>query len=121
MIKPKKVKAIVHAGQLAPGQKKCRIAFHCLIEQLSRLHEVAARQGIKSHGAEPKRLRPSVKVERSEIGSWSLLDRRFFRRRKFGLQLISDRFRDFALDGEDVGEIAIIGLGPKMGIVSRID
>jgi hypothetical protein len=85
VIVPKKVKAIMHAGQFAPGEQKHRVTFHRLIEKLHRLHEVAARQSIESHGAEPKGFRPGVKIERYEVRSRPLLDRRLFRRRKFSL------------------------------------
>jgi hypothetical protein len=35
--------------------------------------------------------------------------------------LISDRIRDLALNGKDIRQVAIVGLRPKMGIVSRIN
>ena len=37
------------------------------------------------------------------------------------LQLLGDRFGDFALDREDVSQIAIVSLGPKMRVVARVD
>jgi len=37
------------------------------------------------------------------------------------LQGVGDSFGDLALDTEDVGELAIKGIGPQMRIASRLD
>ena len=37
------------------------------------------------------------------------------------LQRVSDRFGDLALDTEDVGELAIKGIGPQMRIAGHLD
>ena len=37
------------------------------------------------------------------------------------LQLVGDGFGDLTLDRKDVGQFAIKGLGPKMGIISCFD
>ena len=37
------------------------------------------------------------------------------------MELVGNRFRNLALDGEHIRKIAIIGLGPEMRIVPRID
>ena len=37
------------------------------------------------------------------------------------LQLIGDRLGDLALDGEDIGQIAIVGLRPEMRVGLRVD
>ena len=41
--------------------------------------------------------------------------------RERGLQLVGDGFRYFALDGEDIGQIAVVGLRPEMRVVPGID
>ena len=40
---------------------------------------------------------------------------------KLRLQRIGDFLRDFALDGEDIFHVAVVGFGPKMGIGAGID
>ena len=40
---------------------------------------------------------------------------------EFCSQLVGDGFRDFALNRKDVGQFAIKGIGPKMGIVGCFD
>ena len=37
------------------------------------------------------------------------------------MERIGDRFGDLALDTEDIGELAVVSLGPKMGIGRCID
>ena len=37
------------------------------------------------------------------------------------MQLIGDGLGDLALDGEDIGQIAIISLRPKMRVGPRVD
>ena len=40
---------------------------------------------------------------------------------KLGLQRLGDCFGDFALDPEDVDELAVVGIGPQMRIAGRLD
>src|SRR5262249_6750819 len=40
---------------------------------------------------------------------------------QLGLQRVSDRFGDLALDAEDVDELAIKGVGPQMRFAGRLD
>ena len=53
------------------------------------------------------------------VGGFSIAA--FLVRRKLGLQLIGDGFGDLALDGKDIGQIAIVGLRPQMRIGPRVD
>jgi hypothetical protein len=50
-----------------------------------------------------------------------LLDRTFLGGREFRLQLVGDAFGNVALDGEDVGQIAIVGLRPEVHVVAGVD
>ena len=45
----------------------------------------------------------------------------FLVRRELSLQLIGNRLGDLALDGEDIGQIAIVGLCPEMRVGAGID
>ena len=42
-------------------------------------------------------------------------------RQQLDLELLHDRLRDLVLDGEDVGQIAVVAIGPEMRPVLRID
>jgi hypothetical protein len=50
-----------------------------------------------------------------------LFDGFLFVRRKLGLQLVGNGLGDLALNGEDIGQIAIVGLGPEMRIIASVD
>src|SRR2546426_9460337 len=52
---------------------------------------------------------------------WPALDRGLFPWRQFGLKLIGNRFRDFALDGKDISQLAVVSFRPKMGVAPRVD
>ena len=43
-----------------------------------------------------------------------LLDRLLLLRQKLDLELLDDRLGDLVLDGEDVGEVAVVAVGPEM-------
>jgi hypothetical protein len=68
-----------------------------------------------------KRLGAAVEIKRGDIGCRRLLDGLFFTRRKFRLKLVGNRFRNFTLNRENVGKIAIVSLSPEMRIVARVD
>src|SRR5438094_3485858 len=48
------------------------------------------------------------------VQSRRFADQFLFLRQQLHFQLLDDSVRDFVLDGEDVGEIAIVSLGPNM-------
>ena len=62
-----------------------------------------------------------VEIERGDIGGRWLLDGPLFARREFRLELVGDSFCDFALNGENVGQIAIVSLRPPMRVSTCID
>src|SRR5436309_1233851 len=72
-------------------------------------------------GISKELLRPQVKIVSSKICRRCLLNRGFFARRNFGLELVGDAFGDLALNGKHISQVAIIGLGPQMCVVPRID
>ena len=37
------------------------------------------------------------------------------------LQVLSHRLRDLALDREDIGQLAIVGVRPEVGVIERVD
>jgi hypothetical protein len=40
---------------------------------------------------------------------------------QFRLQLFRDALRNFTLDRKNIGQLAIVGVGPKMRVIQRID
>src|SRR5207245_8164365 len=71
--------------------------------------------------AKQKVLGAAVEIKRRDVVCGGTLDRALFPRRKLGLELVSNRLCDLALNGEDIREIAIVSLRPKMGVISCID
>src|SRR4051794_34703656 len=68
-----------------------------------------------------KRPGPGEEIKRCEIGSGRVLNGHLFCRRKFRLELVANRASNLGLDGEHVGEIAVVILRPKMDIRSSVD
>src|SRR2546421_7769173 len=56
-----------------------------------------------------------------QVSSGRLFDRFLLVRRKLRLQLVGNGLGDLALNGEDIGKIAIVGLGPEMRIIASVD
>ena len=48
-------------------------------------------------------------------------NRPLLRTRELRLQRVGDRFGNVALDRKNVGQLAIVNVGPKMCVVQRID
>ena len=49
------------------------------------------------------------------------LDRLLLLRQQPHLELLDDRLGDLVLDGEDVGQVAVIAVGPEMRSVCAVD
>ncbi len=62
-----------------------------------------------------------IKIVRGEVCRWSLLDRRLFARRDFGLQLRYDLPGQLAFDCKYIRDIAIVPFRPKVAVRPRID
>src|SRR6266571_4996416 len=62
-----------------------------------------------------------IKIVRGEVCRWSLLDRRLFARRDFGLKLRYDLPGYLAFDYKYVRNIAIVPFRPNMHVCAGID
>src|SRR5439155_5523283 len=109
MVDAKEIKRVMGEGELAIRIKKRWITRDSLVQQIDRL------KGIRF----PDRRRPQknifgarVEIEGADVARWRTLDCVLFTRRKFCLQLIGNRLRDFTLNSEHVRQIAVISLGP---------
>src|SRR5437762_1962345 len=65
--------------------------------------------------------RVGLKAKRSDVVCGGTLNRALFPRRKLCLELVSNRLCDLAFNGEDIREIAIVSLRPKMRVIACID
>ena len=59
---------------------------------------------------------PGVLIEGDKISRRSVLYRLLLVRGELRLQLVGNGFGDLALDGEDIGHIAIVSLRPDMRV-----
>src|SRR6266480_3157968 len=117
MVDAKEIKRVMSVGELAIRIKKRWITRDSLVQQIDRL------EGIPF----PDRRRPQknifgarVEIERADVARRRTLDCVLFTRRKFSLQLISNRLRDLALNGEHVRQIAVICLPPYVSVRARV-
>src|SRR4051812_29707560 len=107
-------------SQLTVGVEERRIAPDGLVKELDGLTHISL-VGHTLDSREKDRLGATVKVESSQVGRRRLLNRLLLVRRKLGLELIRDRPRNFALNGKDIRQLSVVGLGPHLRVVARID
>ena len=101
-------------------QRKIRIAFRRLIEQTRRAQQ-RRRRIFRFEICIDNFLRLQIQIERHEIARRPLFDICFFLRRKFGVKMRHDRLRDVALNLKQISNIAIVGIGPDLRIIPRIN
>src|ERR1700724_4439276 len=96
-----------------------RIACERFVKQGYRLKESFFSTGIR--GQLGQLLGLSIKPLSNRVGGGRLCDSCFLARRHPGLKLIGNRLSNLALNGKDVGQIAIVGLRPKMRISASVN
>src|SRR3954466_15063060 len=87
-----------------------------LLEHISRLDQIRFRIP-----ARKKTFGSSVEFEGGDVTCRGAFNSSLFAWRKAGLQLLSNRHRDLALNGENIGNIAVISLAPERPIRRHID
>src|SRR6266550_6282017 len=107
-------------GELALRSEKGGIACQGLVEQFDSLPQVLRKNRTEAN-VKNEILRSAVEFKSSDVCGWALLDRTFLGGGELRLQLVGDAFGNVALDGEDVGQIAIIGLRPEVHVVAGVD
>jgi hypothetical protein len=60
-------------------------------------------------------------IKGDKISRRSVLYRLLLVRGELRLQLVGNGFGDLALDGEDIGQIAIVSLRPNIRVTARVD
>src|SRR6266700_6525693 len=117
MVVAKEIKRVMREGKLAMRIKKGWITCDGLVQQIDRLEvsRFTARWRQKNiFGAR-------VEIERGDVACLWAFDGALFAWRKLCLQLIGNCPGNLALNGENIGKVAIVGLGPKMRVGARID
>ena len=94
-------------GQPFPAAREFRVQLCDLLEQADAFRQVPARDeefaGLEVH---------LVRLEVLRVGAHC--HRRCFRGPELTAQRVDDRVRDLRLDGEDVGQLAVVGLRPQV-------
>ena len=115
MIDAQKIHIVVDIGQLALSEEKGGITRQRLVQEIDRFEIILSSQSTKA-GGQKQSLGARVKIESGDIFGGRLLDCAFLSWRKFRLQLISDLFCDFTLNGKDIVYGPIIILSPFVGV-----
>src|SRR5262245_38039085 len=106
--------------ELAICLEERRIARHGLLQQIGCLQQIGS--PISTGKRRQKKIfGVGVEIKRSDIRRRRLFNSTLLGWRKLRLQLVGDGFCNLALDSENVGQIAIVRLGPEMCIGARID
>src|SRR5919197_3328274 len=113
MIESFKVKKQVRLTKQVISVEEIRVPCNCLIKQTHCFEQFLV-PGRINRSRSDKFLGLYVELIGNQIGCRRLRYHGLLARRDVCAKLVSDRFRDLALDGEDVGEVSIIGLRPKM-------
>src|SRR5262245_8238261 len=108
MVKAKEVKPTMNIGKLAIRIEKRWIMRDSPVQQIDCLEVFRCRGRLRVQ----ENFGTRVKIERADIARRRTFDCVFLAWRKFGLQLIGNRLRDLALNGEHVRQIAVISLPP---------
>src|SRR6266513_1928096 len=116
----KPVKEAVHLGEEAVRLEKRGIARHSLVQQIDRLQQIGSPFATEGRG-EKEILAACVKIECDEVGGWLALNGPFLSSRDLGVQAFRHSLRDLALDGKHVVQIAIVLLGPYVGVGASVD
>src|ERR1051325_8002804 len=121
MIVAKPINSDMKPGKLAIGIEKRWITLNSLLQQFDYLKMKASLLADIETQPYKKTFGARVKVERGDVARRGTFDRVLFTWREFCLQLVRNGFGDLALNGEDISQIAIVGLRPQMPIAASIN
>src|SRR6266404_863659 len=114
------VQCVMGTSDQALRREERGIACEGLIEQIDPGMDIRHLHATEAN-VKNEIIRSAVELKRRYVRGWSLLDRTLLGGREFCLQLVGNAFGNLTLNGEDVSEIAIVSLRPKMPIVAGID
>src|SRR6266567_1676221 len=120
MVVASAIKRIMRLCQPAIGLEKRWVTRDSLGQQIDGLQVI--RFPCTAPGRSQKKIFGArVEIEGGDVVCRGTFDCAFFAWRKFCLQLVGDRLCDLTLNGEHVGEIAIVRLRPEVSVGTRID
>src|SRR6266550_7915885 len=102
-------------------EQKGRIARYRLVKGLHSFKEILSLASGVNESVVDEFFCSEVEIISGQVFGRSLLDGCFIFRRKFGLKLIGYSCGNLALDGKDIGQVAVVFLGPDMGVVAGIN
>src|SRR6266481_4869864 len=108
MVVAKEIKRVMSEGELAMRIKKGWITCDGLVQQIDRLEVTRFTVRWRQKNIFGAR----VEIERGDVSCLWAFPGALFAWRKLCLQLVGNGLGDLALNGEDIGQIAIVGLGP---------
>ena len=103
------------------GEEKCRVAREGLVKKLHRFKEIISQARGVNVAVVNAFFCSQEEIVGSEVRGGTLADRTLFLWRELSLKLVGYFLGDLALNRENIGEIAIIGLRPKMRISAGVN
>ena len=116
MVKPIEVKLVMNHRELAIGFEKRWVARHRLVQEIDCLQRI-----LPPPGNSPNIVGARIELESDEIVGGLFLNGQSLGRCDFGVQAFGDFLRDLALDRKQIIQIAVVLLGPDVGISARVD
>ena len=110
------VKLVMNYRELAIGFEKRWVARHRLVQEINCLQRI-----LPPPGNSPNIVGPRIELESDEIVGGLFLNGQSLGRCDFGVQAFGDFLRDLALDRKQIIQIAVVLLGPDVGISPRVD
>src|SRR4029453_8896308 len=112
---------IVRIGELTMSEEKGRVAPYSLVKKLHCFKIIFSSAREVNEAVVDEFFCSQVEIVGNEIRSGALTDYTLFLWRQFGLKLVGDFFGNLALDGENIGQVAIIFFGPDMRVIAGIN
>src|SRR4029434_849515 len=103
------------------SEKKCRVARYRLVKNLHGFKEIFSLARGGNVAVVDEIFCSKVEIVGTQVRRGPLADCTLFRWRQLGLKLIGDFLGNLTLDGEDVGQLAVIFLDPNMRVIAGID
>src|SRR5438128_8742994 len=98
------------------SEEKRRVAREGLVKKLHRFKEIFFQARGVNVAVVEEFFCSQEEIIGSEVRGGALADRTLFLWRELGLKLVGDFLGNLALNRENIGEIAIIGLRPKLRV-----
>src|SRR5437667_7988113 len=117
MVDAIEIKLIMSEGQLAIRIEKRWVARDSPVQQIDSLPKIQ----YLAPSLQKNIIGARIQIKSNEIPGRFALNGQFLSRCNFGMKLPSDFLRDLALDCEQVVQIAIVLLGPEVGVGARVD